>query len=222
MNAGGKSDDSIVPMSPANNGDAESSAESAEERESARRNTDQSNLDRTPSRKRRRSNGLLGVRDAARTNRELKFTALLHHVGVELLTSSFYQLKKNAAVGVDQMTWHEYEEDLETRIVDLHGRVHRGAYRAKPSRRVHIPKPDGRMRPLGIASLEDKIVQHAVRTVFQCIYEEDFLGFSYGFRPNRSAHDALDALAYAIPEQRVNWILDPKDRFRARLAAGAV
>jgi len=140
---------------------------------------------------------------AARQSRDLKFTAVLQYVSVELLTSSFYKLKKNAAIGVDQMTWHEYEKDLEDRIVDLHGRVHRGAYRAKPSRRVHIPKPDSRTRPLGIASLEDKIVQHAVRTVLQCIYEEDFLGFSYGFRPNRSAHDALDALAYAIPEQRV-------------------
>ena len=208
MNAGGKSDDSIVPMSTANNGDAESSAESAEVRESARRNTDQSNLDRTPSRKRRRSNGLLGVRDAARTNRELKFTALLHHVGVELLTSSFYQLKKKAAVGVDKVTWYEYEQGLEDRIVDLHGRIHRGAFRAKPSKRVYIEKSDGRQRPLGISSLEDKIVQHAVREVLQCIYEEDFLGFSYGFRPHRSQHQALDALYVAITEKRVNWILD--------------
>jgi group II intron reverse transcriptase/maturase len=195
-------------MSPANNGDAESSAESAEGRDSARRNIDQSNLDRTPSRKSRRSNGLLGVRDAARTNRELKFTALLHHVGVELLTSSFYQLKKKAAVGFDQVTWHEYEQGLEDRIVDLHGRIHRGAFRATPSKRVYIEKSDGQQRPLGISSLEDKIVQHAVREVLQCIYEEDFLGFSYGFRPHRSQHQALDALYVAITEKRVNWILD--------------
>ena len=208
MNADGKSDESVVPSNPANKGDAESLAESAEGRLSAARNTVPSNLARTRSRNKRRSRGLHGVREAARKSRDLKFTALLHHVNVELLTSSFYQLRKKAAVGVDQMTWHEYEEDLENRIDDLHGRVHRGAYRAKPSRRVHIPKPDGRTRPLGIASLEDKIVQHAVRAVLQCIYEEDFLGFSYGFRPNRSAHNALDALAYAIPEQRVNWILD--------------
>jgi RNA-directed DNA polymerase len=106
------------------------------------------------------------------------------------------------------MTWHEYEGDLGNRITDLHGRIHRGAFRAKPSRRVYIPKPDGRERPLGIASLEDKIVQHAVRTVLQCIYEEDFLGFSYGFRPGRSQHQCLDALAYAICEKRVNWVLD--------------
>jgi len=148
------------------------------------------------------------VRESARKSRDLKFTALLHHINEELLTSSFYQLKKNAALGVDQMTWHEYEGDLENRISDLHGRVHRGGFRAKPSRRTHILKPDGRQRPLGIASLEDKIVQHAVRTVLQCIYEEDFLGFSYGFRPGRSQHQALDALAYVIYEKRVNWVLD--------------
>jgi group II intron reverse transcriptase/maturase len=151
---------------------------------------------------------LSGVREAARRSRDLKFTALLHHIDEDLLIWSFYQLKKHAAVGVDQMTWHEYEDDLENRIADLHGRVHRGGFRATPSRRVYIPKPDGRQRPLGIASLEDKIVQHAVRTVLQCIYEQDFLGFSYGFRPGRSQHQALDALAYAIYEKRVNWILD--------------
>jgi group II intron reverse transcriptase/maturase len=148
------------------------------------------------------------VREAARKSRDLKFTALLHHVDEELLTWSFYQLKKTAALGVDQLTWHEYEVDLEKRIADLHGRIHRGGFRAKPSRRVYIPKPDGRQRPLGIASLEDKIVQHAVRTVLQCIYEEDFLGFSYGFRPNRNQHQALDALHYAVTEKRVNWVLD--------------
>ena len=208
MNADEKSDGSIVPTTATNNDATEASAESNQGRLSAAKNTVPSNLARTPSRTKRRSSGLHGVRQAARQSRDLKFTALLHHVNIELLTSSFYQLKKKAAVGVDQMSWHEYEEDLENRIVDLHGRVHRGAYRAKPSRRVHIPKPDGRTRPLGIASLEDKIVQHAVRTVLECIYEEDFLGFSYGFRPNRSAHDALDALAYAIPEQRVGWIVD--------------
>jgi group II intron reverse transcriptase/maturase len=151
---------------------------------------------------------LFGVREAARQSRDLKFTALLHHVNEELLTSSFCELKKNAAVGIDAMTWQEYEGDLEERIADLHGRIHRGGFRAKPSRRVYIPKSDGRQRPLGIASLEDKIVQRAVRTVLQCIYEEDFLGFSYGFRPGRSQHQALDALAYAVHEKRVNWVLD--------------
>ena len=165
MNASGKSDGRIVPENPANNGGTEPPAEPAEERRPARRNIDQSNLGRTQSRKRRRSSGLLGVREAAQQSRDLKFTALLHHVGVELLTSSFYELKKKAAVGVDGVTWHEYEQDLERRINDLHGRIHRGAFRAKPSKRVYIEKADGRQRPLGIASLEDKIVQHAVRTV---------------------------------------------------------
>lgn len=208
MNASGNSDGPIVPINPANNDAAEAPAELAEGRGPARRNTDQSNLGRTQSRKRRRSSGLLGVRETARKSRDLKFTALLHHVNVELLVSSFYQLKKNAVAGVDKVTWHEYEKGLEDRIVDLHGRIHRGAYRAKPSKRVYIDKADGRQRPLGIPSLEDKIVQHAVRTVLQCIYEEDFLGFSYGFRPQRAPHQALDALYVAITEKRVNWILD--------------
>lgn len=117
-------------------------------------------------------------------------------------------MKKQAAAGVDGVTWREYRQDLEDRIQDLHGRIHRGAFRATPSKRVYIEKSDGRKRPLGISSLEDKIVQHAVRTVLQCIYEEDFIGFSYGFRPQRSQHQALDALYVAITEMRVNWILD--------------
>jgi RNA-directed DNA polymerase len=214
MNAHGKSDDPVVPMNPANKGETESSAESAQphqglqERGSARRNTKQSNLDRTSKPEGRRSRGLHGVRETARSRRELKFSNLLHHINVELLTSSFYQLKKNAAVGIDGMTWHEYEQDLEDRIDDLHGRIHRGAFRATPSKRGYIEKSDGRKRPLGISSLEDKIAQHAVRTVLQCIYEEDFTGFSYGFRPQRSAHQALDSLYVAITEKRVNWILD--------------
>jgi group II intron reverse transcriptase/maturase len=125
-----------------------------------------------------------------------------------LLRDSFYLLKKDAAPGVDRVTWGAYEQGLEGRIADLHGRVHRGAYRAQPSRRVYIPKPDGRQRPLGIAALEDKIVQQAVATVLNQIYEEDFLGFSYGFRPGRGAHDALDALTVGIVTKKVNWILD--------------
>ena len=208
MNARGKSDDSIVPVNPANNGAAEASTESAEERGSARRNAKRPNLSRTPKPGKRRSRGLFGVREAARQSRELVFTNLLHHLNEELLTSSFYQLKKKAAIGVDGVTWHEYAHDLEARIADLTGRIHRGAYRATPSKRVYIAKADGRKRPLGIPSLEDKIVQQAVRTLLQCIYEEDFLGFSYGFRPNRSQHQALDALYVAITEKRVNWILD--------------
>ncbi|WP_187330192.1 group II intron reverse transcriptase/maturase [Pseudomonas fluorescens] len=138
----------------------------------------------------------------------MQFTALLHHITPQLLAQSFYVLRRDAAVGVDGMSWREYEEGLLQRVSDLHARLHGGAYRATPSRRVYIPKADGRQRPLGIASLEDKIVQQAVVTVLNAIYEEDFLGFSYGFRPGRSQHDALDALTVALKGQKVNWILD--------------
>src|SRR6516162_5706605 len=152
--------------------------------------------------------GLERVRKAAREHKEMKFTALLHHLNVDLLRESFYSLKREAAPGVDGVTWQEYESGLENRLVDLHGRVHRGAYRAQPSRRVYIQKEDGRQRPLGIAAVEDKIVQQAVATILNQIYEEDFLGFSYGFRPGRSQHDALDALSYALLKKKVNYILD--------------
>jgi group II intron reverse transcriptase/maturase len=154
------------------------------------------------------SQGLAGVRKAARENKEMKFTALLHHLTVDLLRESFYSLKRKAAPGVDGVTWQDYETGLEDRLVDLQGRVHRGAYRALPSRRVYIEKEDGRQRPLGVAALEDKLVQYAVATILNQIYEEDFLGFSYGFRPGRSQHDALDALSYALLKKRVNYILD--------------
>ena len=154
------------------------------------------------------SQGLAGVRKAAKEHPEMKFTALLHHLTVVLLRESFYALKRKAAPGVDGLTWQEYETGLEDRLVDLHSRVHRGAYRAKPSRRVYIPKGDGRERPLGIAALEDKIVQQAVVTILNTIYEEDFLGFSYGFRPGRSQHQALDALSYALTVKHVNYVLD--------------
>jgi group II intron reverse transcriptase/maturase len=152
--------------------------------------------------------GLARVREVAKARTEERFTALLHHVDVPLLRQSYLSLKREASAGVDGMTWRAYGEDLEARLVDLHDRVHRGAYRPQPSRRVYIPKPDGRQRPLGIASLEDKIVQGAVVQVLNAIYEADFLGFSYGFRPGRSQHDALDALATGIMRKRVNWILD--------------
>jgi RNA-directed DNA polymerase len=148
------------------------------------------------------------VRKAARERKKEKFTALLHHLTVELLRDSIYHLKGEAAAGVDGVTWREYEPGLEDRIPDLHGRVHRGAYRARPSRRVYIPKADGRQRPLGIAALEDEIVQQAVVSILNRVYEEDFGGFSYGFRPGRSQHDALDALAVGITSRRVNWVLD--------------
>jgi RNA-directed DNA polymerase len=153
-------------------------------------------------------NGLRRVREAAKRDRRLRFTALLHHVSVALLSNSFYALKREAAPGVDGLTWQIYETDLDKRLEDLHSRVHRGTYRALPSKRTYIPKPDGRQRPLGIAALEDKIVQHAVGTVLEQIYEEDFLGFSYGFRPGRGTHDALDALWIGIMRKKVNWVLD--------------
>ncbi len=154
------------------------------------------------------SRGLQGVREAAQRDKGLRFTTLLHHVNEQLLLDSFYLLKRQAAPGVDGVTWREYETEVETRISDLHDRIHRGAYRAQPSRRVFIPKPDGRQRPLGIAALEDKVVQQAVATVLNQVYEEDFASFSYGFRPGRKAHDALDALAAGIQMKKVSWILD--------------
>ena len=208
MNTNRKSDESVLPATSANNGAAEAPAEPAEERGSAKRNAKQAALHRTPGRTKRKSCGLHGVREAARKDSTLKFTALLHHVNEDCLTEAFFNLKKTAAVGVDGVTWHEYERNVEANVTGLHDRIHRGAYRAQPSLRVWIPKPDGRQRPLGIASLEDKIVQQAVLWVLQCIYEQDFLGFSYGFRPGRNQHNALDALCVAITDRRVNWILD--------------
>jgi hypothetical protein len=138
------------------------------------------------------------VRRVAATDKDARFTALLHHVDVDRLRFAYFALRPKAAPGVDGVTWHEYGQDLEENLQDLHARVHRGSYRAKPSRRVLIPKPDGRQRPLGIAVLEDKILQRAVVEVLNAIYEQDFLGFSYGFRSGRKPHDALDALAFGI------------------------
>lgn len=206
MHAVGESHDCIVPAK-APNQDPRGSAEGPEGRRSIKENTGETN----PSRTQRReigSRGLEGVREAAKKDQELRFTALLHHVTEALLRDSFYSLKRQAAPGVDEVTWQQYEQGLEGRIKDLHGRIHRGAYRAQPSRRIYIPKPDGRQRPVGIAALEDKVVQQAVVTVLNAIYEEDFVGFSYGFRPSRSAHDALDALTAGIVRKKVNWILD--------------
>jgi group II intron reverse transcriptase/maturase len=154
------------------------------------------------------STNLTGVRAKARSDGQLRFTALLHHVTVERLEFAYRALRPNAAAGVDGVTWHAYGEKLQGNLVDLHARVQRGAFRAVPVRRVFIPKPDGRLRPLGVASLEDKIVQRALVEVLNAIYETDFLGFSYGFRPGRSQHDALDALATGIVSRRVNWVLD--------------
>lgn len=181
--------------------------EGVEERPPTKENADQPNSYWTQSQE-SGTNGLNRVREAARKNGKLRFTALLHHITTEQLRNSYFSLKKKAAPGVDGVTWEEYGCDLEAKLTDLHGRIHRGAYRAQPSRRVWIPKSDGKQRPLGIAALEDKIVQHAVGTVLNQIWEEDFLGFSYGFRPGRSQHDALDALYVGITRKKVNWVLD--------------
>jgi RNA-directed DNA polymerase len=154
------------------------------------------------------SQALERVRQVARQRRKEKFTALFHHLSIPMLRTAFFALKRDAAPGVDGLTWQDYETDLDRRIEDLHARVQRGAYRAQPSRRRYIPKPDGRQRPLAIAALEDKIVQRATVAVLNAIYEEDFLGFSYGFRPKRSQHDALDALVVGITRTKVNYLLD--------------
>ncbi|HEX4955219.1 MAG TPA: group II intron reverse transcriptase/maturase [Thermoanaerobaculia bacterium] len=148
------------------------------------------------------------VRERAARDRKVRFTALLHHVSLEQLEEAFFALRKKAAPGIDGVTWEQYGESLSENLRDLHGRVHRGTYRAKPARRAYIPKTDGRQRPLGIAALEDKVVQRAVVEVMNRIYETEFLDFSHGFRPQRSAHDALDALAYGIRRCKVNWVLD--------------
>ena len=154
------------------------------------------------------SQALERIRQAARQRKKEKFTTLLHHISTDHLEEAFFELKKNAAPGVDGLTCRDYEQHLESNLEDLHARVHRGAYRALPSRRVYIPKPDGRQRPIAVAALEDKIVQRATAAVLSAIYEEDFLGFSYGFRPGRSTHDAMDALVVGITSTKVNWILD--------------
>lgn len=207
MHASGESDSSIVPKKPANNDGVPPSAESVEGRGLTKENAEPLLLDRTQGWK-PRSRGLLGVREAAQRDKAMRFNNLLHHLTPELLTASFFDLKKQAAPGIDGVTWTQYADGLDERIDDLHERIHRGAYRAQPSKRAWIPKLDGRQRPLGIAALEDKIVQQAVRTVLECIYEEDFRGFSYGFRPGRGCHQALDALYVGIKTRKVNWILD--------------
>jgi RNA-directed DNA polymerase len=201
-----ESDRTILSMNQTNK-EERSSAEPGEKRVRAKENIVRPTTSPTQSGK-PVSQGLSGVREAAKKRRQERFTALLHHVSVDLLRVSYYALKRQAAPGVDGVTWQEYETGLENRLADLHNRVHRGAYRAQPSRRVYIPKADGRQRPLGIAALEDKIVQQAVVTILSQIYEVDFQGFSYGFRPGRSPHQALDALTVGIQRKRVNWVLD--------------
>src|SRR5450830_284111 len=206
VHAGEKSDTPVVPKKPPNKG--EDPAEVVEGRGVAKGNVNKNPASRTQRRNSCASMGLEGVRVVARRDKTVRFTALLHHITPQLLVESFYALRHDAAAGVDGVTWRDYEEGLYERVHGLHREIHAGAYRAKPSRRVFIPKADGRQRPLGIASLEDKVVQQAVVTVLNTIYEEDFLGFSYGFRQGRSQHDALDALTVGIKSQNVNWILD--------------
>jgi RNA-directed DNA polymerase len=206
MDDRGKSDGPVVPEKPSNNAPG-GVAEMVEERGPAKGNTAgetrpghsaglsvSSELDR--------------VRQAAQKDRDVRFTALLHHVTVDRLRAAYRAISPKAAPGVDGVRWADYGQDLESNLEDLHRRLHRGAYRARPSRRVFIPKADGRLRALGVASLEDKILQRALVEVLNAVYEADFLGFSYGFRPGRGPHDALDALAVGIERGRVSWVLD--------------
>src|SRR6202521_4388253 len=201
-----KSDSAVVAVKPPNKAGSPA-AEAVEPRAGTKGNADQQSTHRTQTRE-RVTQALNRVRQAARQRKKERFTALLHHVNVGTLWMAFYTLKRKAAAGVDGVTWQDYEADLGRNLEDLHGRVHRGAYRPQPSRRTYIPKADGRQRPLAIAALEDKIVQGACAMVLNAIYEEDFLGFSYGFRPGRGPHDALDALSVAITSRKVHHILD--------------
>lgn len=206
MNEGDHSDSLIVAKKPANR-IAPTTRESVERRGEAKGNTGETTTSRMQSRV-IVSNGLDRVRAKARRTRTERFTALLHHVNLELLEAAYHALRHDAAPGVDGVTWNAYGTDLPSRLVDLHQRVHRGPYRPLPSRRRYIPKADGKVRPLGIAALEDKIVQRAMTEVLNAIYEAEFVGFSYGFRPRRSQHDALDALATGLQRGRINWIVD--------------
>lgn len=205
VNVDERSDTPVVPEKLPNKGIGP--AEAVEESGVAEGNVDGPPASRTQSRI-NVSMGLEGVRQRAREEKRARFTSLLHHVTPSLLVESFYALRKNAAAGVDEVTWREYGGQLYSRVHGLHREIHTGAYKAMPSRRVYIPKADGSRRPLGIAAIEDKIMQQAVATVLGAIYEEDFLGFSYGFRPGRSQHQALDALWVGIGRRKVGWILD--------------
>ncbi len=209
MNDPRKSDSCVVPGKPANKGDgAPSFAESAEGRRLVEGNPGQGPRNRTQSRADLNA-PLSRIRQAARRDRRQRFTALWHHVyDVRRLEEAYRSLNRKGATGIDRMTWEAYEENLEANLDDLSARLQRGAYRASPVRRVYIPKADGRRRPIGVPTLEDKIVQRATVEVLNAIYEEDFLGFSYGFRPGRSQHNALDALAVGIKRRKVSWVLD--------------
>src|SRR6266849_2520354 len=206
-NGPGKSDRSVVPAKSPNKA-GQLAAEGMEGSGLAKGNLPQQNASRTPSRGDAPS-ALERVRQAAAKDKKLRFTALLHHIyKLETLRMVYFSLKKEAAPGVDGETWRHYGEQLEGNLQDLSKRLKRGAYRAKPVRRVYIPKADGRQRPLGVTALEDKLVQRAAVEVLNAIYETDFLGFSYGFRPGRSQHQALDALYTGLLTRRVNWVLD--------------
>src|SRR5690349_3520230 len=216
MNGPEKSDPVIVATKLANKAEQPSAersvgkpdaAEPVERRAGTKGNAGQQSTRRTQSRA-SVSQALERIRKVTRERKKEKITALFHHISSDLLEEAFYELKEDAAPGVDRLTWKDYEAKLERNLEDLHDRVHRGAYRALPSRRVYIPKPDGRQRPLAVAALEDKIVQRAVVALLNAIYEEDFLGFSYGFRPGRGTHDALDALCVGIHSKKVSFILD--------------
>src|SRR5690348_15238794 len=206
MNGRGKSDSAIVAGKPTNKA-GQPAAEPVEPSAEAEGNASQQSTRRAQDRE-SVSQALERIRQVARQRKKERFTSLFHRISVELLRVAFFALKRDAAPGVDGLTWRDYEADLDRRIEDLHARVRRGAYRAQPSRRRYIPKPDGRQRPLAVAALEDKIVQRATVAVLNAIYEEEFLGFSYGFRPGRSQHDALDALIVGITSTKVNYILD--------------
>jgi RNA-directed DNA polymerase len=201
-----KSDPSIVPAKPVNKV-ASAVAEPVEGSSGTKRNAGQQSTDRTQCRE-TVSQAQARIREAVSRNPKEKLTALLHHVTFDALKSAFFNLKKRAAAGVDEVTWADFAADLDRNLTDLHARVQRGAYRALPSRRVHIPKCDGKLRPLGIAAMEDKLVQAAVVMILTPIYEAQFLGFSYGFRPGRNQHQALDALAFGIKARKVCWVLD--------------
>ena len=206
MHEHGKSDAAVVAMKPANEA-AQAAEERVERRAVTEGNADQQSTFRTPSRI-DVTQALDRIRRTAKERKKEKFTALLHHISPELLEAEFFALKRNAAAGADRVTWREYEQNLKVNLEDLHARVHRGAYRPQPSRRVYIPKADGQRRPLAIAAIEDKIVQRAAAAVLNGIYEEDFLGCAYGFRPGRSAHHATDALVVAIERRKVNFVVD--------------
>src|ERR1700761_1481 len=220
MNDRGKSDGLVVPAKPLNKPAVVAGAEAVEGRGPAEGNAAS---ETRPGRSAGQgaSSDLDRVRQVAREDRDVRFTALLHHVSVDRLREAYRAISPGAAPGVDGVTWRDYGRDLEGNLRDLHARVHRGAYRAKPTRRVFIAKPDGRLRPLGVAALEDKVLQRAVVEVLNAVYEQDFLGFSYGFRPGRSAHDALDALSVGICRRKVNFVLDADIRdFFSRLDQG--